>query len=128
VETAADKLAKLYKNLRTPTVSIDLALPWITGSPYALGALGHILACTGDRAAAKDVRRQLDDIEQTRYVAATIRAEVMTGLGEYYEALGWLKRALDERVGALWTFRVDPRFDQLRTEPGCLQILGSLLS
>jgi hypothetical protein len=44
VETAAVKLAKLYKNLRTPTVSIDLALPWITGSPYALYA--HVRAIT----------------------------------------------------------------------------------
>jgi hypothetical protein len=44
VETAATKLAKLYKNLRTPTVSIDLALPWITGSPYALYA--HVRAIT----------------------------------------------------------------------------------
>ena len=43
-ETAAAKLAKLYKNLRTPTVSIDLALPWITGSPYALYA--HVRAIT----------------------------------------------------------------------------------
>ena len=44
VETAAAKLAKLYANLRTPTVSIDLALPWITGSPYALYA--HVRAIT----------------------------------------------------------------------------------
>ena len=44
VETAAAKLTKLYKNLRTPTVSIDLALPWITGSPYALYA--HVRAIT----------------------------------------------------------------------------------
>ena len=44
VETAAEKLAKLYKNLRTPTVAIDLALPWITGSPYALYA--HVRAIT----------------------------------------------------------------------------------
>jgi hypothetical protein len=43
-ETGAEKLAKLYKNLRTPTVSIDLALPWITGSPYALYA--HVRAIT----------------------------------------------------------------------------------
>ena len=43
-ETAAAKLAKLYANLRTPTVSIDLALPWITGSPYALYA--HVRAIT----------------------------------------------------------------------------------
>ena len=44
VETAAAKLKKLYGNLRTPTVSIDLALPWITGSPYALYA--HVRAIT----------------------------------------------------------------------------------
>ena len=44
VETAAAKLKKLYANLRTPTVSIDLALPWITGSPYALYA--HVRAIT----------------------------------------------------------------------------------
>ncbi|HKE60792.1 MAG TPA: winged helix-turn-helix domain-containing protein [Pyrinomonadaceae bacterium] len=101
----------------------------LTGNgPYALGALGYILACTGNKDAAKEVRRKLDDIAQTRYVASTIRAEIMTGLGEYYEALGWLKRALDERVGALWTFRVDPRFEQLRTEPGCRQLLESLPS
>ena len=43
-ETAATKLAKLYANLRSPTVSIDLALPWITGSPYALYA--HVRAIT----------------------------------------------------------------------------------
>ena len=45
-ETAAAKLAKLYANLRTPTVSLDLALPWITGSPYALYA--HVRAMTKD--------------------------------------------------------------------------------
>ena len=44
METAAAKLAKLYANLRSPTVSIDLALPWITGSPYALYA--HVRAIT----------------------------------------------------------------------------------
>jgi hypothetical protein len=43
-ETAAAKLAKLYANLRTPTIAIDLALPWITGSPYALYA--HVRAIT----------------------------------------------------------------------------------
>lgn len=43
-ETAAAKLAKLYANLRSPAVSIDLALPWITGSPYALYA--HVRAIT----------------------------------------------------------------------------------
>jgi len=95
-------------------------------SPHTLGALGHVLACTGDKAAAREIRRQLNALAETQYVASTVMAEVMTGLGEYYEALGWLKKALDERVAALMTFRVDPRFEQLRMEPGCRLILGHL--
>lgn len=43
-ETAAQKLKKLYANLRSPAISIDVALPWITGSPYALYA--HVRAIT----------------------------------------------------------------------------------
>jgi hypothetical protein len=45
-ETAGDKLKELYANLRSPAVSIDVALPWITGSPYALYA--HVRAITKD--------------------------------------------------------------------------------
>lgn len=44
--TAADKMKELYANLRSPAVSIDVALPWITGSPYALYA--HVRAVTKD--------------------------------------------------------------------------------
>src|SRR6185503_9576310 len=43
-QTAAQKMAELYANLRSPAVSIDVALPWITGSPYALYA--HVRAYT----------------------------------------------------------------------------------
>lgn len=44
--TAAEKLKALYANLRSPAVSIDVALPWITGSPYALYA--HVRALTNE--------------------------------------------------------------------------------
>lgn len=44
VETADEKATKLFENLRSPAVSIDVALPWITGSPYALYA--HVRALT----------------------------------------------------------------------------------
>ena len=46
VETAAQRMKKLFDNLRSPAVSIDVALPWITGSPYALYA--HVRALTKD--------------------------------------------------------------------------------
>ena len=44
--TAADKAKAVYANLRSPAVSIDVALPWITGSPYALYA--HVRAIKKD--------------------------------------------------------------------------------
>ena len=40
--SVAEKMKNLYANLKSPTVSIDVALPWITGSPYALYA--HVRA------------------------------------------------------------------------------------
>ena len=42
--SVAEKMKSLYANLKSPTVSIDVALPWITGSPYALYA--HVRAHT----------------------------------------------------------------------------------
>ena len=43
--TATEPAApKLTDRLRTPTIAVDLALPWITGSPYALYA--HVRAIT----------------------------------------------------------------------------------
>jgi hypothetical protein len=44
--TAAEKAKALYANLRSPAVSIDVALPWITGTPYALYA--HVRAIRKD--------------------------------------------------------------------------------
>jgi tetratricopeptide (TPR) repeat protein len=95
-------------------------------SPQALGALGYFFGLTGDKAAAHEILRRLAEISKSRYVSATIMAEVLTGLGLFTEALAWLERAVPERAGALVTFRVDPRFDRLRSEPRCQQVLLNL--
>jgi hypothetical protein len=42
--TSAETMKKLYENLRSPAISLDVSLPWITGSPYALYA--HVRAVT----------------------------------------------------------------------------------
>jgi hypothetical protein len=41
---ADETLRKIYANLRSPAISLDVSLPWITGSPYALYA--HVRAVT----------------------------------------------------------------------------------
>jgi len=95
-------------------------------SPQALGALGYLLGQTRDRVGAHEILRRLGDFSKVRYVSATIMAEVQTGLGQDDEELAWLERAGHERAGALVTFRVDPRFDRLRSKPACQQILQNL--
>lgn len=42
--TGAEATKKLYENLKSPAISLDVSLPWITGSPYALYA--HVRAIT----------------------------------------------------------------------------------
>src|SRR5918997_1219674 len=42
--TSGTVTASPTQNLRAPTIAVDLALPWITGSPYALWA--HVRAVT----------------------------------------------------------------------------------
>jgi hypothetical protein len=45
-DSAAAQAKTLYSNLRSPAIALDIALPWITGSPYALYA--HVRAITKD--------------------------------------------------------------------------------
>jgi tetratricopeptide (TPR) repeat protein len=94
------------------------------GSPQALGALGYVYGQTGQEAAAHEILRRLTEISKTRYVSATMMAEVWTGLREFDEALAEI--AVHERAGSLRTFSVDPRFDCLRSEPRFQQVLQNL--
>jgi len=95
-------------------------------SPQPLGALGYVLGQTGNRQAAQEILGRLEEISKTQYLSPTIIAEVQTGLGQYDEALTLLETAVCERSGGLFTFRVDPRFDQLRSDPRCQKVLQYL--
>jgi DNA-binding winged helix-turn-helix (wHTH) protein/tetratricopeptide (TPR) repeat protein len=95
-------------------------------SPQPLGALGYVLGHTGDRQAAQEILQRLAEISKTRYLSPTIIAEVQTGLGQYEEAVRFLETAVHERSGGLFTFRVDPRFEQLRSDPRCQKVLQHL--
>ena len=102
------------------------ALRFSDDNPLAWGTLGYIYGQTGREAEAHEILRRLSTISKSRYVSAAIMAEVWTGLREYKEALTWLEKAVHERTGALVTFRVDPRFDCLKSEPRFQQVLQNL--
>jgi len=84
-------------------------------SPHVVGTLAYIYGVTGRNDLAGKILRQLITASRTRHVSSTIPAEVLVGMGSYDDSLSWLRRAIEERVPAIMTLRVDPRFDQFRS-------------
>jgi len=95
-------------------------------SPHALGMLGYLYGLAGREEAAREILRRLDDLSKIRYVSPTIRAEVLTGLRQYDDAVRWLSKALDERNAALFAFRVDSRFECLWSDPRFVELVHAL--
>jgi DNA-binding winged helix-turn-helix (wHTH) protein/Flp pilus assembly protein TadD len=95
-------------------------------SPQALGALGYLYGQAGNKAAAWEILLQLKELSKTSYVSAGSFAEIHLGLGEYAEVFEWLDKALDERTSALVRLKVDPRFDDLRSDPKFQLVLRNM--
>ena len=84
--------------------------------PEMLGALGRAYAVSGKRDKAKKVLDELKERATRSYVPPYRIATVYNGLGEKDQAFEWLERAYEERSGSLVFLKVDPMFDNLRSD------------
>jgi serine/threonine protein kinase/tetratricopeptide (TPR) repeat protein len=85
--------------------------------PRRLAVCGHTFAMAGDMDAARAMVTRLRDLAARQYVPALAIAFVSAALGKKDTAFGWLERAFDEQDGLLVWLRVDPRLDNLRSDP-----------
>lgn len=99
------------------THHIKTGLELSNESPHMLGALGYIYGITGQEDLAKGILKRLNELSKTRHVSAATLAEVQIGLRDYESAWMSLDLALRGRSAAVHTFRVDPRFEELRGLP-----------
>lgn len=89
-----------------------------------LYALGYSLAIAGRNEEARAVNDELLSLSERQYVPPVYHAFIHTALGEYAEALEWLSHAVDEKdFWAAWAV-VDPRFDELKEDPGFVEIMS----
>ena len=94
--------------------------------------LGHAYAAAGKPAEARRILEDLHALAKKRYVlpygdlhALGKKRYVLPygfalihiGLGENEEALEWLERAYQDRIGWMAFLQVGPRFDPLRDDP-----------
>jgi serine/threonine-protein kinase len=99
-------------------ISLSKTAEFLEGKPEMIAALGHAYAATGRREEALKIIEQLKElIAQQRYVSPYSIALIYTGLNEKEMAFEWLDRAYNERDESYIHLKVDPRLDDLRSDP-----------
>src|SRR5262249_51961582 len=71
----------------------------------------------GYRDEAHKVLRQLEELSKQRYVTPYGRALIYAALGETDETFKWLETAYQQRANWMVLLKVDPCFDNLRSDP-----------
>ena len=99
-------------------ISLSKTAEFPEGKPEMIAALGHAYAAAGRRDEALKIIEQLKTlIAQQRYVSPYSIALIYAGLGEKDMAFEWLDRAHNERDESYIHLKVDPRLDDLRSDP-----------
>jgi len=88
----------------------------VSGSPLMLALLGHAYAASGQKAEAKRVLDELDELQGQRYVSSYTVGAIYAGLGDRDQAFKWLEKAYDERDVWLMNLKVDPVFAKIRSD------------
>ena len=91
--------------------------------PEQLIMRARILLASGDRAAAVELLRHLEDRSPTKPVSSTALAGIYVSLGDKEQALALLERAYAERDFRLRGLKTDPDWDPVRTDPRFQRLL-----
>ncbi|HET6646042.1 MAG TPA: tetratricopeptide repeat protein, partial [Pyrinomonadaceae bacterium] len=84
---------------------------------YAKSLLAYALAKEGKTAEARAVVEDLVRLSNQRYVPGYSIANAFNGLGDREKALAWLERGFQEHDVRLIFLKVDPKWNNLRSEP-----------
>jgi len=86
------------------------------GSPLAVCFLGLSYASSGQKSEAVKMLNQLNKVSKLRYVSPLYKGLIYVGLGQNNKALKHIEEAFAEREPLLAYLKVDPIFDNLRSE------------
>ena len=87
------------------------------GESEMAGTLGHAYAVSGKRGEAEELLATLKDRSRQQYVAPFDFALIYVGLGDINSTFEWLERAYADHSTWLTWIKVDPRFDNVRSDP-----------
>ncbi len=88
----------------------------VENDPEIAASLGYAYGLAGRRSEAEAILSRLRALSQRRYVSGLYFAIVYTGLGDKDRAIEYLNKAYESRHPGLVLIRVDPIFDNLRSD------------
>jgi len=114
------RLGECYRQkgmLEEAIAEFQKARPLFENSPYGLGDLGNAYALAREKDKAIDVLKNLEGLLKQGYSVNSDIAFIHFGLGARDKAFEYLERAYEEKESGLEWFKVDPRWDNLRSDP-----------
>jgi len=93
------------------------------GSTEPITQLGYALAKSGNREQAQATLAELKSLAAVNFVPASNFAMIYNGLSEKDEALNYLEKSFQEREVQISFVKIDPRWDEFRTNPRFVEII-----
>jgi Flp pilus assembly protein TadD len=84
--------------------------------------LAYIHAVTGRQKEARETLSRLLELAK-EYPVQPLIALIYVGLDERANALAWLEKAYQQHSTMMIWLKVDPRFDRIRQEPQCQDLM-----
>jgi serine/threonine-protein kinase len=105
---------------------LEKAVSLTPSSTAWLAQLGQAYAEFGRVAEARDILRRLSELATRQYVSPYHIAYVLTGLGDYEEAMDWLEKAYEQKAGAVYGIKGSFLFFALRSNPRFVALLKKM--
>ena len=98
----------------------------LSGNPDLAAAIGEDYRKSGYSGVLQSSLEGLEQVSKQRYVSAYNIAQIHARLQQKDQTLAWLENAFNQRDSQLPYMRVEPAFDEIRSDPRFQQLLQRL--
>lgn len=96
----------------------------VENDPEVAASLGYVYANAGRRGEAQTILRRLKALSEHRYISGLYLGIIYTGLKDQDHAIEYLNKAFASKHPGLVLIRVDPIFDDLRSDERFKQLVA----
>jgi TolB-like protein/tetratricopeptide (TPR) repeat protein len=121
-------LGRVYvqKGMHSEAIAAFEKAVQLSGNREGRPALAHAYAKAGRTTVARSILAEMKINHRGRYLASPMIARIHLGLGEIDEAFEWLRKGIEERSYWIVFLKIDPVYDEIRSDPRFLDLLRAV--